>query len=123
MTELTSEVIQKLEKMKVIWFATSRPDGRPHLAPVWFVWVDGKIYIATDPDSVKVRNLAQNPQVVVALEDGTHPVIAEGMVRHIPSPLPEPILAAFQVKYEWDLTTEKQYHYIIEVTPAKWMMW
>ena len=23
------------------WLATVRPDGRPHVMPVWTVWVDG----------------------------------------------------------------------------------
>jgi hypothetical protein len=123
MTELTPEAIQKLVRKKVIWFASTRPDGRPHLAPVWFVYFEGKVYIGTDPDSVKVRNLAQNPHAVIALEDGTHPLIGEGTTRHIPPPLPGPILEAFQKKYEWDLTTEGQYHYVIEITPSKWMVW
>ncbi len=61
--EPNEEVIAKLESQQNIWFSSMRPDGRPHLAPVWFVWHAGKIYIGTDPKSVKSRNIRRNPRV------------------------------------------------------------
>jgi hypothetical protein len=70
-----------------------------------------------------VRNIHQNPNVVVTLEDGAHPVICEGTARHVSSPLPDLIRAAFMEKYEWDLATETQYHYVVMVTPLKWLIW
>ncbi len=33
--------------------ATVREDGRPHVAPIWFVWNDGKIIFCTGESSVK----------------------------------------------------------------------
>ena len=47
------------------WIATVRPDGRPHLTPVWGVWVDGVFYFGSGPQTRKVRNLAENPSVAV----------------------------------------------------------
>jgi len=120
---LTPEAIEKLEKQQTIWFGSVRPDGKPHLTPVWFVWHDGKLYVGIDPNSVKSRNLKKNPWVVLALEDGSHPVICEGMAAFTPPPLTEALTAAFHSKYEWDLTKEAQYNQIVEITPFKWLTW
>ncbi len=120
---LTDEIIAKLESQQNIWLGSVRPDGRPHLAPVWFVWHNGKIYIGTDPKSVKIRNIRHNAHVALALEDGTHPVICEGSARPVEKPWPEPLLAAFFAKYEWDLNKEEQYNAVVEITPEKWLAW
>ena len=122
-TTLTAEMIARLETQQNIWFCSVRPDGRPHLAPVWFVWHAGKLYIGTDPKSVKSRNLRTNPHVTLALEDGAHPVICEGTAQPAATPLSEDLLAAFFKKYEWDLNKEAQYNLVVEVTPVKWLSW
>ncbi len=120
---LREEVITRLETQQNIWISSVRPDGRPHLAPVWFVWHEDKIYIGTDPKSVKSHNIRQNARVALALEDGTHPVICEGIARPVEKPWPEPLLAAFFRKYEWDMNKEEQYNDVIEITPVKWLTW
>ena len=121
--QLTPEMAEKLASQKVIWVATLRPAGRPHLAPIWYVWLQGKIYLSTDPKSVKAHNLRANPHVSLALEDGSHPLICEGAARPIPPPWPADLLAAFFEKYEWDLTKETQYIDLWEITPQKWLGW
>lgn len=120
---LTQEMIDRLKAQQVIWFSSVRPDGRPHLAPVWFVWLEGRLYIGTDPKSIKAANIQHNPRVTLALEDGTHPVICEGTARSVDRPWPEEVLATFFKKYEWDMNKEEQYNHIIEVTPARWLGW
>jgi F420H(2)-dependent biliverdin reductase len=120
---LTPEAVEKLEKQKNIWFGSVRPDGKPHLTPVWFVWHEGKLYIGIDPNSIKSRNLKQNPWVVLALEDGSHPVICEGKAEWIRPPLAEALSAAFLSKYEWNLAEESQFNQVVEVTPEKWLIW
>ena len=65
------------------WVATTRPDGRPHVAPVWGVWVDGTLYFGTGRRSRKGRNLAANPSVVVHLESGDDVVIIEGVAEAV----------------------------------------
>lgn len=120
---LSSEMMERLEKQRTIWFSSVRVDGRPHLAPVWFVWFEGKIYIGTDPKSVKRKNIQSNPRVTLALEDGTHPVICEGIARAVEQPWPERLLAAFFSKYEWDLLKEQQYNLLVEISPERWLSW
>jgi hypothetical protein len=118
-----SQALEKIEKQQVIWFASVRPDGRPHLSPIWFVWHAGRFYVSTDPRSVKSRNIRGNGRVVLALEDGVNPVICEGAARVLDPPWPAELLAAFFQKYEWDLNKEEQYNQVIEVTPLKWLAW
>jgi len=65
------------------WVATTRPDGRPHVMPVWGVWLNGAFYFGTDRASRKGRNLAANPAVVVHVESGDEAVIVEGTAREI----------------------------------------
>jgi F420H(2)-dependent biliverdin reductase len=121
--ELSNEMIERLETQKNIWFGSVRPDGRPHLAPIWFVWHRGKLYVSTEPDSVKSGNVRRNPQVVLALEDGTHPMICEGQAQLLEKPWPKDLAGSFLKKYEWDLNEETQYNQVIEVTPGKWLNW
>ena len=124
MTQIPSpQALEKLEQQKVIWFGSVRPDGRPHLAPIWFVWLAGRIYVSTEPNSVKSRNIRRNPRVVLALEDGTNPVICEGTAQMVSAPWSEELLAAFYQKYEWDLNKEEQYNQVIEIAPEKWLSW
>lgn len=106
-----------------VWMATVRPNGRPHLIPIWFVWLDGRFYICTGKESVKGRNLQANPQVALSLEDGNKPLIAEGTaVFHEPPYAPE-IVAAFQAKYDWDMRHSGQYNVVVEVVAEKWLGW
>lgn len=48
--------------------ATVRADGRPHVAPVWFV-VDGSdLYFMTGADSVKGKSLQRDPRVALSVD-------------------------------------------------------
>ena len=49
------------------WLATVRPDGRPHVMPVWTVWVDGAFYFVAGTTTRKRKNLAQNAHCVIAV--------------------------------------------------------
>jgi PPOX class probable F420-dependent enzyme len=119
----SAELIPRLETEKVIWVATTRPDGRPHLAPVWFVWHNSLFYISTEIKSVKARNIQRNPAVALALENGEHPLICEGEAFLIDQPYPEDMLRAFHAKYEWDINTDDQYNQVIAIRPQKWLAW
>ena len=68
-TAPSPEIRSRLEAARNLWVATVRPDGRPHLVPIWFVLSGDLLYICTAPDSVKGLNLAANPRIAVALEE------------------------------------------------------
>ena len=80
----------RLERARTYWVATVRPDGRPHVVPVWGVWLDRRFYFGGG--GVKARNLAGNPAVVVHLESGDEVVIVEGV--HDRDAAPGPALRA-----------------------------
>ena len=126
MIALPPEAATKLETEKNIWVASVRPDGRPHLAPVWFAWHADKLYVCTEPGSVKARNISQNPRVALALEGGSHPVICEGIAAPAPAPGSAEmakVAAIFRAKYDWDISSEERYTQLLEITPTRWLTW
>lgn len=114
---------QRLTTERNIWLASNRADGRPHLVPVWFVWHNGRFYIGMQAESVKARNLARNPKVSLALEDGVRVVICEGTAVTVQPPIPDVINQQFQAKYDWNFATDDEYNLLIEITPDKWLTW
>lgn len=63
--------------------ATTRSDGRPHVAPVWFdLDNDGTVVLTTGAESVKAATLRRDPRACVCVEDDTPPysfVIIDGI--------------------------------------------
>lgn len=49
------------------WLATTRPDGRPHVAGIGALWLDGKFYFVTGAGTRKGRNLAKNLGCVISV--------------------------------------------------------
>ena len=45
-TPMTHEA--RLQTERNIWLATTRPNGKPHLIPIWFVWLNERFYKPTD---------------------------------------------------------------------------
>ncbi len=64
--------------------ATVRADGRPHLAPVWYVVDDDDaIVFNTGQTTVKGQNLARDPRASMCVDDERPPfsfVVVEGVV-------------------------------------------
>ena len=107
-----------------LWLSSVRPGGGPHLIPIWFVWVDDRFWICTSP-SAKVRNIAQEPRVAVALEDGNDPMVAEGTARVHDQPYPDAVAEAFATKFDWDITDPTSggaYDVLIEITVDRWLL-
>ncbi len=113
---------ERLHHARNLWLATVRANGKPHLVPVWFVWVEGCVYVCTPRDSVKARNVQHNPHVTFALEDGDRPLIGVGEARFV-APPPPPVVAAFRRKYDWDITSDTSHDALIAIQPARWLHW
>ncbi|SRR6266550_5422735 len=63
--------------------ATVRPDGRPHVAPVWFVLDGDDLVFTTAETSVKGRGLRADPRAALCVDDARPPfsfVTVEGSV-------------------------------------------
>lgn len=93
-------VSAQMTKSRSYWVSSTRPDGNPHAAPVWGVWVDESFYFGTEPTSRKAKNFAHNPNIVVHLESGDETVIFEGVVTAMTADEPvQVIFAAYRTKY------------------------
>jgi hypothetical protein len=115
---------ERLRELQTLWLATTRPDGRPHVTPIWFVFVDGRFWVCTTPTAAKARHLAANPSVSVALGTGAAPIVAEGRaVLHRGGPFPPAVVAAFVEKFEWDIDHDDEgYTVLVEMPVARWLM-
>jgi nitroimidazol reductase NimA-like FMN-containing flavoprotein (pyridoxamine 5'-phosphate oxidase superfamily) len=60
------------------WLATVRPDGRPHVMPVWAVWVDGAFYFVTGATARKRKNLVHNAYCVITVASSGLDLVVEG---------------------------------------------
>ena len=74
-----SQVVERLDQAQNYWLVTTRPNGRPHVTPVWGVWVDGALYFDDIPTALWARNMAGYPAIAVHLESGTDVVVIEGL--------------------------------------------
>lgn len=61
--------------------ATTRADGRPHLAPIWFLLDGDDLVFNTNKATVKGRTLARDGRVALCVDDDRPPfsfAVAEG---------------------------------------------
>ena len=60
------------------FLATVRPDGRPHVAGVGALWVDGKFYFVSGPGTRKSRNLAERAECAISVNLPDLDLVVEG---------------------------------------------
>ena len=73
MAELSDRVVAFLsEGTRTGMLGFVATDGRPLVAPVWFVVDDGQLVFTTHRQSSKGRALARDPRVVICADD-PHP--------------------------------------------------
>ena len=96
-----SHALERLERAQSYWLATTRPDGRPHVTPLWGAWVDNAFYFDGLLTTQWARNLAKNPAAAVHLESGDDVVILEGTVDDLETSaeLGARIIQAWDAKY------------------------
>jgi len=114
-------VTERLERSHNYWICSTRPDGRPHAAPVWGVWHDGAVVFSTDPHSRKAQNLAKNPAVTIHLESGDETVILEGIIEKIK--LNSGIDDAYNKKYKMQLSSFPGPVGVFSLKPKKVLAW
>ena len=71
------------------WLATVRPDGRPHLMPVWGVWDGVSLWFSSANGSRKATEPPRaSARCSVATDNAYEPVVLEGDARvgHRPGP-------------------------------------
>lgn len=124
-----AHIDQRLRENIIVWLSSVRPDGRPHTAAVWFLW-DGSSILIFSQQNQKVRNLRQNPQVSLALDntnDGDDVITIEGTAELLDNPAITTALAPYAEKYgelmkDLGWTAEqmsKSYSQAIRITPTR----
>ena len=66
-----AEVAEFLAGERRAHLATIDPDGTPHVVPLSYVVIDGRVTFWTDPASRKVANLRRDPRITCLVEAGT----------------------------------------------------
>ena len=64
--------------------STVRADGRPHLAPIWFLLDGDDVVFNTSKNTVKGRNLVRDGRVALCVDDDRPPfayVVLQGSAR------------------------------------------
>ena len=123
-----------LAKEPVLWLGTVRADGHPHLVPTWFVWDGRRILSFSKPHAVKVRAVAADPRVMIALGsplDDFDVQLIEGEARLLDRPTDHALAAPIAKKYRtWladaGLTLDgfvETYAQPIEITPVRYLGW
>lgn len=64
------EIRAFLEDARTMILTTIGPDGVPDPVAMWFVLVDGEVWMRTYAKSQKVANVRRDPRVAVLVEDG-----------------------------------------------------
>jgi pyridoxine/pyridoxamine 5'-phosphate oxidase len=68
---------------RTYWLATAGHDGRPHVAAVGALWVDGTFYFTSGAGTRKSRNLAENPSCTISVSLGDLDLVVEGTARKV----------------------------------------
>ncbi len=101
---------RKMNQCRTFWLVTihagSGPRSaaiRPHVMPVWGVWLDDAFFFSTGRKSRKGQNLAANPACTVANDNGKEAVIVEGVAEEVKDAAAlKRIAAAYKKKYKMD---------------------
>jgi PPOX class probable F420-dependent enzyme len=129
-----TRIVRFLEQEPVVWLSTVRPDGNPHLVPIWFWWDGEAILVFSKPDAQKVRNLRAYPSVMLALgdaEDDFDVGLLEGCAELLDQPTAEILPARHLAKYTTQLAAigltpeayAATYSQAIRIVPSGFLRW
>jgi pyridoxamine 5'-phosphate oxidase-like protein len=87
------------------WLTTVRPDGAPHVMPVFGVWSESVVFVASKAGTRKSRNLDADGRCVLTTDaDGVHLIVEGEATRVRDQATLERASAAFTQVYGWPTT-------------------
>ena len=87
------------------WVTTIGPSGRPHVRPVWGIWIDDTVQFSTG--ARHAQNIARDPRVTVNLDSGDYCVIVEGEAEAVTDVgVRQTFAGAYDEKYDWPMTLD-----------------
>jgi len=125
-----AHLAERLRNDITIWLCTVRPDGRPHAVVVWFLLDGQDILIFSKPNNQKLRNIENNSNVLLALDDtkgGSQPLAIEGTAVLVKDGSVSTAMPAYAEKYaekfaQYNWTGEsmaQEYSEPIRITPTR----
>ena len=128
---ITPELERRLLDERIAWLTIVRNDGMPLPTPVWFVWRDDGFLMYSQPAALKVRAIAQNPNVSLHFNSdptGEYFVVAQCRAEVDPSAPSSLALPEYQDKYRElialiGFTPERlaaEFSLPIRLTPLRW---
>jgi PPOX class probable F420-dependent enzyme len=123
-----------LKREPVVWLSTVRPDGGPHLVPIWFWWDGAALLVFSKPNAQKIRNLRARPSVMLALgdaEDDFDVGMVEGTAELLDQPTRELLPLGHLHKYARQLAAigltadeyAETYSQVIRIVPSRALGW
>lgn len=82
------------------WLASTWPDCRPHVMPVWGVWEEGTLWFSSSRRSRKIANLERDERCVATTDNPRDPIVIDGLAEV--------------------MTAEAQIHRFLELLNAKY---
>lgn len=107
-TEFGERVQRRLKEETIGWLTTVTAGGQPQSVPIWFLWQeDETLLIYSQPDTPKLRNIKNNPNVSFHLDSdglGGNIVRLEGTVEIAEDAPPATEVPAYLEKYSQGLS-------------------
>jgi PPOX class probable F420-dependent enzyme len=123
-----------LDREAVVWLSTVRPDGRPHLIPIWFWWDGIALLFASKPQACKVANLRSRADCMIAIGDPTADfdvALIEARAELAPMTTIELLAAGMLAKYCERMQAAglssgafaATYSQVVRIVPTRWLPW
>jgi hypothetical protein len=110
-----AQVAARLSAARSYWLGSTTAAGAPHAAPVWGAVTAGTLYLYSERSTLKARNIAADPRVVVHLESAEDVLIVHGVAEDLGPPAAVPaVVAALAAKY----TRPDDRQYLPEADPS-----
>lgn len=118
----------------VVWLSSVRPDGAPHVVPIWFSWDGEAILIASKPNAQKVRNIRANEMVMLALgepENDFDVGMLQGRAELVDEPAARALPTSHLAKYRDQMAAigldaedfTATYSQVIRIVPTRFLSW
>jgi PPOX class probable F420-dependent enzyme len=121
-----------LDAATTLSLATVRPDGQPHVVPLWFLRDGDAIVVLTKPCAQKVRNLVAEPRAMVSIGP---PGVADASLLEVigeveadgATALADRLRAKYQHQFSALGVTVGEfvetYPFVIRLRPTRWLSW
>ena len=130
----SSRVDSLLDRETVVWLSSVRPDGRPHLIPIWFLWDGEAVLFASKPHACKVANLRENADCMLAIGDPDADfdvALIEARAELASMPTADLLAAGLPTKSRERMdvavltpaTFAATYSQVVRIVPTRWLPW